>query len=76
MNILKWFLKTPEQGAQTTIFCAVDESVANESGYYYSDCARKDPAKNAKSVEDAEKLWNVCLKLVGLDEHYNPFKLH
>lgn len=29
------FLKTPWEGAQTTIYCAVDESVANQSGLYY-----------------------------------------
>ncbi|XP_033097352.1 retinol dehydrogenase 12-like, partial [Anneissia japonica] len=36
-------IKTPEDGAQTTIHCAVEESLANETGYYYSDCKRKDP---------------------------------
>jgi len=25
-----------EQGAQTTIYCSVDEKIANESGLYYS----------------------------------------
>ncbi|XP_072017683.1 retinol dehydrogenase 13-like isoform X2 [Amphiura filiformis] len=30
-----FFFKTPTQGAQTSIFCAVDESVANSSGKYY-----------------------------------------
>ncbi|CAH1402172.1 unnamed protein product [Nezara viridula] len=28
-----WFLKTPEQGAQTTLFCALDDSI--QSGLYY-----------------------------------------
>jgi hypothetical protein len=27
--------KTPTQGAQTTIYCAVDEKVAGQSGFYY-----------------------------------------
>lgn len=34
-KIGKIFQKTPEQGAQTTLYCAVDETLANESGEYY-----------------------------------------
>lgn len=30
------FLKNPEQGAQTTIYCAVDEKAADETGLYYA----------------------------------------
>ena len=40
-KLLQPFIKTPESGAQTSIFCAVDESVANESGLYYADCKVK-----------------------------------
>jgi retinol dehydrogenase 12 len=29
------FCNTVEQGAQTTIYCSVDEKIANESGLYY-----------------------------------------
>ena len=32
---LKVFIKSPEQGAQTTIHCAVDEKAGNETGEYY-----------------------------------------
>jgi NAD(P)-dependent dehydrogenase (short-subunit alcohol dehydrogenase family) len=27
--------KTPEEGAQTTIYCSVDEKLANQTGLYY-----------------------------------------
>lgn len=67
-------MKTPEQGAQTTIYCAVDENAAKESGLYYSDCAVKVPSKNAQNAEDAKKLWDVSWKIVGLEENYDPFK--
>lgn len=33
--VLYPFDKTPEQGAQTTIYCAIDENLANETGCYY-----------------------------------------
>jgi len=29
------FFKTPEDGAQTTIYCSVDEKLANQTGLYY-----------------------------------------
>ena len=31
-------LRTPVSGAQTSIYCCVDESLDNETGRYYSDC--------------------------------------
>lgn len=30
-----WAFKTPRQGAQTTIYCAVDEEAGKETGLYY-----------------------------------------
>lgn len=30
-----FFIKNPTEGAQTTIYCAVEESLQNESGLYY-----------------------------------------
>jgi len=36
-NFLTWLLfKSIEEGAQTTIYCSVDEKTANETGLYYS----------------------------------------
>ena len=34
-NFAKCFIKTPQQGAQTTIYCSVEESLSNETGLYY-----------------------------------------
>lgn len=34
-NIVTRFINTPQEGAQTSIYCAVEESIANESGKYY-----------------------------------------
>ncbi|CAL4088042.1 unnamed protein product, partial [Meganyctiphanes norvegica] len=65
-----FFFKTVVQGAQTSIYCAVDESISKHSGKYYSDCAEKRPNSQALNEEDATKLWEKSLHLVGL-EHYN-----
>jgi NAD(P)-dependent dehydrogenase (short-subunit alcohol dehydrogenase family) len=62
------FIKTAESGANTTIYCAVDESIADHNGRYYSDCAEKQPAPQAEIIEDAKKLWEVSEQLVGLNQ--------
>lgn len=31
----QFFFKTPEMGAQTTIYCATDSSLVNKTGLYY-----------------------------------------
>lgn len=72
-GLVSWGIKTPEQGAQTSIYCSVDEKCANESGLYYAECAVKTPSKAARNEEDAKKMWEESIKLVGLPENYNSF---
>lgn len=62
------FIKTPESGANTTIYCAVDESISDHNGRYYSDCKEKQPAPQAENIEDAKKLWEVSEQLVNLNQ--------
>ena len=59
-------LKTPWQGAQTTIYCAVDKEVEGISGLYFSDCKKKKPEPQALDELAAEKLWALSVKLTGL----------
>lgn len=58
--------KTPAQGAQTSIYCAVDESLDGVSGKYYSDCAEASMSKMALDDDLARKLWEVSVKMTGL----------
>ncbi|XP_022335260.1 retinol dehydrogenase 13-like [Crassostrea virginica] len=60
--------KTSVQGAQTSIYCAVEESLANVTGKYFSDCAIKEESKAAQDDEAAKKLWEVSEKMVGLQK--------
>ena len=59
------FSKTPENGAQTSIFCAVDESLENCTGKYYKDCKEVSPAKQAENMDDAQRLWNATQELLN-----------
>ncbi|XP_045454248.1 retinol dehydrogenase 13-like [Melitaea cinxia] len=70
--VLYPFMKTPEQGAQTNIYCSVDEKCANETGLYYCDCAVTNPDRKALNDEYAKKLWEKSVEFVKLGD-YNPF---
>ncbi|CAH2099628.1 unnamed protein product [Euphydryas editha] len=70
--VLYPFMKSPEQGAQTSIYCSVDEKCANETGLYYSDCVATNPDRKALNDEYAKKLWEKSAELVKLGD-YNPF---
>lgn len=62
------FIKTPENGANTTIYCAVEESIGEHSGRYYSDCREVQPARQAESAEDAKRLWDLSEQMVNLNQ--------
>ncbi|XP_012055376.1 PREDICTED: peroxisomal hydratase-dehydrogenase-epimerase-like [Atta cephalotes] len=61
------FYKNAEQGAQTTIYCCIDEEVANETGLYYSNCGVTTPYRKANKHQYPEKLWNVSCRLLHLE---------
>ncbi|XP_011404099.1 PREDICTED: retinol dehydrogenase 12-like [Amphimedon queenslandica] len=64
---LMWFLtKTPKQGAQTTLHCAVSEEAEGVTGKYWSNCAVKKPNKLALIDEDCTKLWEYSTEKVKL----------
>jgi short-subunit dehydrogenase len=56
-------LLTPEQGAQTSLYCAL-QAPAHESGLYYDKCRVKTPSRIAQDSPLAEQLWNQSLQWV------------
>jgi len=63
-NLGGFFMKTPEQGAQTTLYCALEESLASETGLYYDDCQEAKTTPMGRDDELAKKLWDVSLDMV------------
>ncbi|XP_017868753.1 PREDICTED: retinol dehydrogenase 13-like [Drosophila arizonae] len=59
------FLKTPKNGAQTTIYAAIDPDLDGVTGQYFSDCKPKDVAKVAQDEKVAEFLWQESIKWTG-----------
>ncbi|CAL1675390.1 unnamed protein product [Lasius platythorax] len=67
-NCLTWLLfKNVEEGAQTTIYCSVDEKAANETGLYYSDCSVATRLRRTGDDQYAKNLWDVSCKLLHLE---------
>ena len=60
--------KTPWQGAQTNIYCAVADELDNVSGRYFSDCKEKQLLPHACNEADALRLWQISEKLTRLSE--------
>ena len=64
---VKLVMKNAWQGAQTTIYCAVDESLDGISGKYYSDCHEsklKNPVAEDENV--AKELWETSSQMVQI----------
>lgn len=61
------FLKTPQEGAQTSIYCAVAEELGVVSGQHFSDCAPAFVAPQGRSEETRRKLWDVSCELLGIE---------
>ncbi|XP_076463726.1 retinol dehydrogenase 13-like [Babylonia areolata] len=59
-------LKTPVQGAQTSLHCALSAQLEGVTGKYFSDCREKGPAKQAKDDQAAERLWAISEKMTHL----------
>ena len=62
--MLKPFFQTPEEGARTAIFLAMDGSVKNVSGEYFYNCKIAKSSKQSKDMRLARKLFVLSKKLV------------
>lgn len=57
------FSRAAENGAQTIIYCATEQSVAELRGMYFSDCAVQLTSENGSNMEDAERLWEMSERM-------------
>uniref|UniRef100_A0A8C9FZY4 Retinol dehydrogenase 14 n=1 Tax=Pavo cristatus TaxID=9049 RepID=A0A8C9FZY4_PAVCR len=65
--LIRPFIKSAEQGAVSTIYCAVSEEVSGISGKYFgSDCSLTLPSATARDAGLARKLWEESERLTGL----------
>jgi len=60
------FMKSPEQGASTSIYLASSPEVEGVTGRYFANRKAKDSNKASYDTEAAARLWRVSAELVGL----------
>ncbi|XP_003469759.1 dehydrogenase/reductase SDR family member 13 [Cavia porcellus] len=64
---LAWLvLRTPKGGAQTPLYCALQESIEPFSGRYFANCHVEEVPPAARDDRVAHRLWEASMKLAGL----------
>ena len=62
-------LTSEKTGAQTTIFCAVDDTILTKSGQLFENCKLgtiRSPV--AKSEKMDKSLWEISCQAVGIEQ--------
>jgi NAD(P)-dependent dehydrogenase (short-subunit alcohol dehydrogenase family) len=54
--VIKLFMRSPERGAATSVYCATSEGLRDSSGAFYVDCQEKAPSPVA-TADLAGELW-------------------
>ena len=62
------FMRSPEQGAATSLYLASDPALEGVSGRYFADRKEKQPAPHATDDTTARRLWEISEGLTGF--HY------
>ncbi|TNN63823.1 Retinol dehydrogenase 11 [Liparis tanakae] len=63
---IAFMLKTPAEGAYTSIYCAVTPEHQLVTGGYYKDCASVEPSRAAQDDGTALKLWAVSCQQLSI----------
>ncbi|KAG8530301.1 uncharacterized protein KY384_004803 [Bacidia gigantensis] len=73
-------MKSPEQGAATSVYTALSREAEGRGGRFFEDCAEAPPVGDGKGMmavgyatwayheEGEKKLWKDSLKMVGLED--------
>jgi NAD(P)-dependent dehydrogenase (short-subunit alcohol dehydrogenase family) len=64
--MMRPFMKTPEQGAATTVHLAASEAVEGRSGLYFANCAEAPVSRNAQRDADGDRLMALSREWIGV----------
>jgi NAD(P)-dependent dehydrogenase (short-subunit alcohol dehydrogenase family) len=63
----KIFFKSPEKGAETSIYLASSSDVKDITGKYFANKQLKQSSEESYNLDYAKKLWDISVKMTGLD---------
>jgi NAD(P)-dependent dehydrogenase (short-subunit alcohol dehydrogenase family) len=66
--LLKLFMKSNDEGARTTLWCATSPDLASETGLYYDECTPRKPSAVARDEALGRELWRRSLDWCGIPE--------
>lgn len=73
--VQRW-MKSPQQGAETSIHLASATALENVTGRYFANSKPKRSSKRSYSQADADRLWQVSMDLVGLESDSERSTIH
>src|SRR5256714_15628736 len=72
LGIIKRFLQTPEQGAQTALYLATSPEVEGVTGQYFVRSKQGRSVPNSYDEALQERVWTLIADLVGLERSVSP----
>ncbi len=57
--LLRPFFRTPDRGAETSVYLATSPAVEGVSGRYFANCREKPPSAAAQDMDSARRLWTA-----------------
>ncbi|XP_004612475.1 retinol dehydrogenase 11 [Sorex araneus] len=68
-RLFSFFVKNPQQGAQTTLHCALTEGLESLSGSHFSDCQVAWISAQGRNETVARRLWDTSCNLLDIPTH-------
>ncbi len=64
-SVIKLFMKSNEEGAATTLYCATEPGLAQQTSLYYDECKEKYASRLGQDLTLAAELWQRSSTWVG-----------
>ena len=64
-NIGRLFMRSPEKGAETSVYLCLEDGIEHLSGSYFRDQKPVTPVKAAQSDKDCRTLWEISEKVLN-----------
>jgi len=70
IHIITCSLQTPEEGARSIVYAAVNKEIENKGGIFISNCKESSLPQRALVEETQKKLFQISLNQVQLDDFF------